>query len=82
MIDKAFIDLVTARLALLPFTLSKSDKDIVYDTTQGFFPFVRDEFGTERASHLDVYSIRIAGLPDDFNSSEAGIREGKMCFRP
>ena len=82
MIDIAFMELATSRLAQLRRGLRRSAEDLAYDMMRTKFRHLKEEFGTEHSNSLPFHRIQVPGFPDDFNAPEAGIERGKMIFSP
>ncbi|GKT60554.1 hsp70 family chaperone [Colletotrichum tofieldiae] len=80
LIDRAFIRLVSLRLAAYPETQGRMPVDLpVRMSRSHHFRTVKHKFG-ERAYMQPVYRIQMEGVSHDFNHPGLGVENGKMLF--
>ncbi|KZL79148.1 hsp70 family chaperone [Colletotrichum incanum] len=80
LIDRAFIRLVSLRLAAHPETQGRMPVDLpVRMSRSHHFRTVKHKFG-ERAYMQPVYRIQMEGVSHDFNHPGLGVENGKMLF--
>lgn len=80
LIDRAFMQLVSKRLAVYPEAHSSMPKDCAARMARSqFFKILKHKFG-ERAYMQPVFKIQMEGVSFDFNHQGLRIRGGRMLF--